>query len=205
MKRAVLSGVIAFLCILSIAQVPEFTDLRAIQGNLPGLRFPNLVIKGNIFIPSTYLPNTLILSNAKDSLFRIRPAIVTSSRNNEIRNTIYGRGNNLIIFHNIESVPDLTEIMGNPTFERISMRGFYITFAGKSDLVSGIYFDILNKTAVNVVGGFQDRKGDKYTLVPGWKSGQYLPLLNLPGNNSLEWRYFGTFPVRPKHSSKPEK
>jgi hypothetical protein len=210
MKRVVLSIIILSLCILSIAQVPESFNYQAISRHQSGVRYPTQAMKGIINIPSGNPTGSLILLNGPDYLFGIPVPYGITNRNTDKINIINGSSNNTIIYHPGGDVPDLTEIMGKPYFERITIRGFYIDFTGKPNLFSGNYFVFTNKLVGNYNGVFQDLHGNICTLVPGWKSGQYFPVLNsnvtsFANFRHPEWHYFGTFPSRTKHSSKPGK
>ena len=206
MKSAVLSGAILFLCILSVAQVPEFYKFQTTPANLSGLGNQNQTAREWNILQTVYLQRALVFSNATDSSFLKLATTGIIKLNNDISNPIIGRGNNVTIHHNIEYVPDLSEVFGHPVIWKISQRGLYLTFAGTADLVRGVYFDINNRFVDNYVFGFQYRKGDKYTPIPGWKSGQYLPILNSGARDGrLEWRYYGTFPGRLYHTIKTGK
>ena len=206
MKRAVLSGAILFLCILSVAQVPEFYKSQTTPANFSVVGNQNQTVREWYTLQPVYLHRALVFSNAPDSSYwKLAPSGIIKL-NYEISNPVIGRGNNVTIHHNIEYVPDLSEVLGSPVIWKISQRGLYLTFAGTADLVRGVYFDINNRFVNNYVFGFQDRKGDKYTPIPGWKSGQYLPILNSGARDGrLEWRYYGTFPGRLYHTIKTGK
>ena len=197
MKRAVLSGAILFLCILSVAQVPEIYKFHTTPANLSGLGNQNQTVGEWHILQPVYLQRALVFSNANDSSFGKSAITGIIKLNNDIKNPIIGSGNNINTHHNSKYVPDLSEVLGNPVIWKISQRGLFLTFPGEADLVSGIYFVSPKSSLDNYAPVFQDTKGDHYTPVLGWRVGQYLPILNSGvTSGSLGWRYYGTFPGR---------
>ncbi|HEY5124413.1 MAG TPA: hypothetical protein VIK14_11825 [Ignavibacteria bacterium] len=207
MKRAVLSGAILFLCFLSVAQVPEIYKFQPPPANLSGLGNQNQTVIEWYILQPVYLQKTLVIPNVNDFSFGKSATTGIIKTYNDIRNPIIGMGNNITIHHNIEYVPDLIEVLGNSVIWKISQRGLFLTLPGHADLVSGIYFVLPRSSFDNYGPVFQDTKGDHYTLVPGWRVGQYLPILNSGATSgSLEWRYYGIFlPGRLFHTIKTGK
>ena len=195
MKRVVLSGAILFLCILSVAQVSELYKSQTIPANLSGLGNPNQIERELHILQPVNLQKALVFSDANDSSFGKSATTGIIKLNNDIRNPIIGSGNNITTRHNSEYVPDLSKVLGNPVIWKISHRGLFLTFPGQADLISGIYFASPKRSFDNYAPVFQDPKGELYSLVPGWRKGQYLPILNSRvTSGSLEWRYHGIFP-----------
>ena len=195
MKKAVLCGAILLLCILSVAQVPELFKIQTTPANLSGLGNQNQTEREWHLLQPVYLQKALVFSDAHDSSFGKSATTGIIKLNNDIRNPIIRSGNNITTRHNSEYVPDLSKVLGNPVIWKISQRGLFLTFPGQADLISGIYFASPKRSFDNYAPVFQDPKGELYSLVPGWRKGQYLPILNSRvTSGSLEWRYHGIFP-----------
>jgi hypothetical protein len=188
MKRAVLSGGILFLSILSVAQVPGFYKSQTTPVNFSVAGNQNKTVSEWYTLQPVYLQRALVISNAPDSPYwNLAPSGIIKL-NYEISNPITGRGNNVTIHNNIEYVPNLSKVWGNPVIWKISQRGLFLIFPGQAHLISGNYFVSPKSNFDNYAPVFQDPKGNFYSPVPGWRKGQYLPILNSGFTSGLlEW------------------
>jgi hypothetical protein len=206
MKRVVLSGGLMILCIISSAQGLELYKFSLNPGNSSFVKTQNQSTAGRYLIDLAWFQNTVFFSKQAYSLSRELHATGKIKLNNDLTNKVMVRGINITIYLNPEYVPDLSEVIGKPFIWKISQRGLYLTSAGKPDLVRGIYFD-LPKNSYYDYAILQGPKGEMYTPVPAWPTGQYLPVYNSSfySNGRLDFRLYGTLPRWLYHNTKTGK
>jgi|WetSurMetagenome_2_1015567.scaffolds.fasta_scaffold79327_2 hypothetical protein len=178
MKKAVLSVAIFFLFVFSVAQVPVLPKFQISSDSLSLSGNQNHIVRNRNILQPVVLPRNLAIPEAYDFSFgkSANPGIM--KLNAELLNQTYIRSYNFSMHHNIENAPDLSEVWGKPVIIKFSQRALFIRLSGGA-IDDGVYFNMPNRYN-DYPGAYQDTKGEIYTLIPGWRKGEYLPVINGP-------------------------
>jgi hypothetical protein len=179
MKKAVLSVAIFFLFVFSVAQVPVLPKFQISSDSLSLSVNQNHFVRNRNILQPVVLPRNLAIPKAYDFSFGKSANSAIMKPDAELLNQIYVRVDNFSMHHNIENAPDLSEVLGKPVIVKYSRRALIFRFSG-GGIDDGVYFNMPNRYN-DYPGAYQNTKGEIYTLIPGWRKGEYLPVINGPG------------------------